>query len=168
VTDLVAIRPEQSGDETAIHDLVERAFAPMPFSDGDEQDLVDLLREKGELSLSLVAIDAAGCLVGHVGFSPVTIAGLDCGWQQMAPVAVEPALQGAGIGSMLIRTGIEMLRTAGTRGIGVVGNPAYYERFGFERCENIVPPEHDQPYFRALVLQGDPPEGNLRYASAFG
>lgn len=162
------IRPEQPGDETAIHGVVERAFAPMPFSAGDEQDVVDLLRERGELSLSLVAIATDGALVGHVGFSPVTIGGADCGWHQMAPVAVEPGLQRIGIGSALIRAGIEALRHKGARGIGVVGNPVYYERFGFVRVEGIEPPEADAPYFRAMVLAGEPPRGVLRYASAFG
>jgi putative acetyltransferase len=67
------LRAEQSGDEAAIHDLVKRAFAPMPFSAGDEQDLVAALRAAGELSLSLVAVDDFGVIIGHVGFSPVTI-----------------------------------------------------------------------------------------------
>mgnify|MGYP006192782465 CR=1 FL=1 len=58
------IRPEQPGDEAAIHDLVARAFAPMPFSDGDEQDLVDALRAAGDLVESLVAVDSAGTIAG--------------------------------------------------------------------------------------------------------
>ena len=165
----VAIRPEQPGDEPAIHDLVRRAFAPMPFSGGDEQDLVDALRVQGDLVLSLVAVLPDGTIVGHAGFSPVTIDGAACGWFQLAPVAAAPGLQRQGIGSALIRQGIAMLADRGAAGIGVVGNPAYYERFGFRVVPGLAPASaHDEPYFRALVLRGPAPAGTVRYAPAFG
>ncbi len=163
------MRPEAPGDERAIHKLVERAFAPMSFSDGDEQDLVDLLRERGELVLSLVMLDETGAIVGHIGFSPAAIDKSDCGWFQMAPVSVEPDFQRQGIGSAMIREGIEQLRQRGAFGVAVVGDPGYYERFGFTKLSNLSPrSEHDAPYFRAMVLAGEPPSGTLRYASAFG
>lgn len=163
------IRPEQPGDEPAIHDLVRRAFAPMPFSDGDEQDLVDALRAAGDLVGSLVAVDGHGTIVGHVSFSPATIDGQACGWFQMAPVSVSPEVQHRGIGSDLIRTGIAALKADGARGIAVVGNPVYYERFGFAELAGLTPlSAHDAPYFRAMVLSGAAPRGVLRYAPAFG
>ena len=164
-----SIRPEAPGDERPIHDLVKRAFAPMPFADGDEQDLVDTLRERGELALSLVALDPAGAIIGQVAFSPATIDHATCGWFQMAPVAVCPAVQHRGIGSALIREGIERLRHSGAKGVAVVGNPAYYERFGFAVTPDLAPlSDHDAPFFRAMRLEGSPPAGTLRYASAFG
>ncbi|MDP3673907.1 MAG: N-acetyltransferase [Novosphingobium sp.] len=164
-----SIRPEAPGDERPIHDLVERAFAPMPFADGDEQDLVDALRERGELALSLVAVDPGSVIVGQVAFSPATIDHGDCGWFQMAPVAVCPTLQHRGIGSALIREGIERLRRSGANGVAVVGNPAYYERFGFRAVERLAPlSAHDAPFFRAMPLAGPVPAGLLRYSSAFG
>ncbi|HEX4848635.1 MAG TPA: N-acetyltransferase [Novosphingobium sp.] len=163
------IRPEQPGDEAAIHDLVARAFAPMPFSEGDEQDLVDALRAAGDLILSLVAVDGAGPIIGHVSFSPVTVEDAACGWFQMAPVSVSPEVQRSGIGSALIEAGIARLREAGARGIAVVGNPVYYERFGFAVVPGLAPlSAHDAPYFRAMALQGPAPQGTLRYAPAFG
>ncbi|MBX9644645.1 MAG: N-acetyltransferase [Novosphingobium sp.] len=163
-----SIRPEAAGDQAAIHDLVERAFAPMPFSDGDEQDLVDALRDAGDLALSLVAVSAQGTVIGHVGFSPVTIDHKACGWFQLAPVSVTPELQHKGIGSALIRAGIEQLRSAGAGGVAVVGNPVYYERFGFAVQDGLTPEsERDLPYFRAQALAGDMPQGTLRYAPAF-
>lgn len=163
------IRPEQPGDEAAIHDLVARAFAPMPFSDGDEQDLVDALRAAGDLVESLVAVDSAGTIVGHISFSPVTVEGEACGWFQMAPVSVSPEVQRSGIGSALIGAGIARLRAAGARGVAVVGNPIYYERFGFTQVPGLAPlSDHDAPYFRAMVLAGTAPQGTLRYAPAFG
>lgn len=162
------VREETADDIAAIHDLIRRAFTTQPHADGDEQHLVDRLRDRGELALSLVAELPGHGVVGHIGFSPVTIDGADCGWFQMAPVAVEPDLHRQGIGSSLIRTGIERLRHQGARGIGVVGNPAYYERFGFEVVPGLGPDGPEAGYFRALVLQPPAPVGVLRYASAFG
>jgi putative acetyltransferase len=163
------IRPEAKGDELTIYDLVKRAFAPMPFSGGDEQDLVDTLRQRSELALSLVARDSDGAILGHIAFSPATIDHQECNWYQMAPVAVSPPLQHRGIGSALIREGIEQLRQGGARGVAVVGNPAYYERFGFVVVPGLAPlSENDAQYFRVMVLAGDAPSGTLRYASAFG
>lgn len=163
------IRPEQAGDEPAIHDLVKRAFAPMPFSGGDEQDLVDALRANGDLVQSLVAVDERGTIIGHISFSPATINNQPCGWFQMAPVSVSPEVQRSGIGSALIEAGIARLRSAGARGIAVVGNPVYYERFGYRMIEGLTPlSDHDAQFFRAMVLAGEVPQGILRYAKAFG
>jgi putative acetyltransferase len=164
-----AIRPEQSGDEAAIHDLVRRAFEPMWFSDGSEPDLVDALRAAGDLALSLVAVTAQGGVIGHIGFSPVTIDQRECGWFQMAPVSVLPELQLKGIGSALIAAGIAAMRRVGARGVAVVGNPAYYERFGFRTIPGLSPlADHDAQYFRAQDFDAAPPSGVLRYAPAFG
>ena len=162
------IRTEAPGDEAAIHDLIARAFAPMPFADGDEQDLVDRLRADGDLALSLVAVDADGAVVGHVGFSPATIDHTACGWLQMAPVSVCPSRQLQGIGSALIEAGLRRLREQGASGVAVVGNPAYYERFGFTVIDGLAPAsEHDRPYFRAQAFGTNAPTGTLRYAPAF-
>lgn len=163
------IRAEAAGDEASIHDLVEQAFAPMPFSDGDEQELVDRLRADGDLALSLVAVDASGAIIGHIGFSPVTIDDAACGWFQMAPVSVSPARQRQGIGSALIEAGLARLREQGAMGAAVVGNPTYYERFGFVAIDGLaLASEHDRRYFRAQVFSGSAPAGTLRYAPAFG
>jgi putative acetyltransferase len=163
------IRPEATGDEGAIQDLVKRAFAPMPFADGNEQDLVETLRQRGELALSLVAVNPEGTVIGQVAFSPATIDHAACGWFQLAPVSVCPTLQHRGIGSALIGEGIAQLRRSGACGVAVVGSPAYYERFGFAVVEGLAPlSEHDAQYFRAMVLAGEAPSGTLRYASAFG
>lgn len=163
------IRAEAPGDEAAIYDLIAQAFAPMPFADGDEQELVNRLRADGDLALSLVAVDAGGAIVGHVGFSPATIDHAACGWFQMAPVSVCPPRQLQGIGSALIEAGLRHLREQGASGVAVVGNPAYYERFGFTAIDGLAPAsEHDQPYFRAQAFAGSAPVGTLRYAPAFG
>ncbi len=166
---LWTLRSEQPGDEAAIHDLTKRAFAPMPFSDGDEPELVDALRAAGDRSLSLVAVDGGGTIIGHIGFSPATIDHAACGWSQMAPVSVSPEVQFTGIGSALIEAGIAQLKADGARGVAVVGNPVYYERFGFAVIPGLAPlSNHDQPYFRAMTLRGPAPQGVLRDAAAFG
>lgn len=162
------IRNETADDHAAIHAVTQRAFATQSHADGDEQDLVDLLRVRGELTLSLVAEFPQLGVVGHIGFSPVTLNGQDCGWQQLAPVSVEPNLHHQGIGSALIHEGIERLREQGICGIGVVGDPRYYERFGFIVVPGLAPEGPDAAYFRAMVLREPAPQGVVRYASAFG
>jgi len=159
------IRPEQPGDEGAITAVVTAAFDGMPFSDGSEPALVERLRQNGELLLSLVAEDEA--IVGHIGFNPITVDGCDVGWIQLSPVSVIPERQRGGIGSALIHAGIAEMTRRGARGIGVVGDPKFYERFGFAGHDGLAPAGPDAEFFRAMVLSGKAPQGEVRYASAF-
>jgi predicted N-acetyltransferase YhbS len=105
--------------------------------------------------------------VGHIGFSPLTVDGTKCGWLQMAPVSVEPDLHHQGIGSALIKTGLARLKAQAICGVGVVGNPAYYERFGFAVLPGLAPDGAEAEYFRAMVWVEPAPQGVVRYASAF-
>lgn len=66
------VRDEHAADGAAIHAMTREAFATMPFSHGDEAELVDALRAAGALRVSLVA-EAEGAIAGHIGFSPVEI-----------------------------------------------------------------------------------------------
>lgn len=168
MTQRLVIRDEAAGDHANIHAVIQRAFTTQPHADGDEQELVDRLRARGELTLSLVAELPQRGVIGHIGFSPITVNGQDCGWQQMAPVSVEPDLHHQGIGSALIRAGVERLRSAGVCGIGVVGDPRYYERFGFTVLPGLAPDGPEAVYFRAMALREPAPQGVVRYASAFG
>ena len=163
---VITIRPEQPRDHTAIHALTEVAFRDMPFSDGDEQDLVDALRVDGDLALSLVA-ETAEKLVGHISFSRVTINDGSTDWYILGPVSVAPELQRQTIGSQLIQRGIADLRAAAARGITVLGNPDYYGRFGFEQDPKLTYPGPPPQYFQRLVLEGDPPQGIVTCAPAF-
>jgi putative acetyltransferase len=87
----------------------------------------------------------------------------------MAPVSVTPELQRQGIGTALIKAGLEAMRRGGAHGVAVVGNPAYYERFGFAILPGLHPfTEQDAPYFRAKAFVEPAPVGVLRYALAFG
>ena len=162
----IAIRPERGGDAPTIFALTEAAFRDMPHAEGDEQQLVDRLRADGDLALSLVAEDATQ-IVGHVAFSPVAISDGSEGWFGVGPVSVWPELQRQGIGSALIKRGIADLRESGGRGIVLVGDPAYYARFGFE-CDPALRYDGAEPrYFQRLVLEGDAPRGAVNFAPAF-
>lgn len=163
----ITIRPEQPGDEATIHALTEAAFREMPFSDGDEQDLVDRLRVDGDLTLSLVAEDG-GRIVGHIAFSPVSISDGSKSWFGLGPVSVWPELHGQGIGSLLIRQGIAELSGGGARGIVLLGSPEYYSRFGFEHDPLLAYPGPPPEYFQRLTLSGDGARGTVSYAPAFG
>jgi putative acetyltransferase len=80
------IRLEEPRDFAAIHDLTRRAFAPMPFSAGDEQDGIDRPRKVGALTRSIVA-DQGGRVVGHVAFSPAFAEDGSDGWFALGPIS---------------------------------------------------------------------------------
>ncbi len=125
---MIEIRYEKLGDADSVRRVNESAFAPSL----NEARLVDMLREAGKAWVSLVAI-GAGKIVGHVLFSPVSIAVAPENFRGvgLAPVAVLPAYQGMGIGSQLIRQGLEDCRSAGFDAVIVLGHLGYYPRFGF-------------------------------------
>lgn len=160
------ILPERHGDEATIHRLTEAAFRDMPFSEGDEQHLIDALRRNGDLALSLVA-ETAERIVGHIAFSRVAISDGTADWYDLGPVSVWPDLHRQGIGSALIRQGIAELRARGAAGIVLLGSPNYYRRFGFRHEPQLRYPGPPPEYFQCLVLSGDLPEGAVTYAPAF-
>ena len=163
----ITIRPERAGDEAVIHELTEAAFRDMPFSKGDEQDLVDALRSDGDLALSLVADDGTR-IVGHIAFSPVAISDGTLDWYDLGPVSVWPELHGQGIGSALVRRGIADMRAEGAKGIVLLGSPGYYGRFWFEHDPQLRYPGPPPEYFQRLILDGPAPTGVVRYVPAFG
>ena len=159
-------RDETREDTARIRALTDSAFALTPYSDGTEGEIIDALRAAGALSTSLVA-DESG-IVGHVAFSRVLIDGHDPNWYGLGPVAVTPEQQGRGIGSALIREGLERLRQQGAGGVVVLGDPAFYGRFGFESIPSLHYVDAPSPYFQRLVLSGPEPSGQVRYHTAFG
>ncbi|MEE4316474.1 MAG: N-acetyltransferase [Erythrobacter sp.] len=126
----ITIREERPGDEAAIHDMVRRAFTGHAHSDGDEQDVIDRLRDDGDLLLSLVA-EADGAIIGQITYSPALLENGEEGWVVLGPVAVDPAHQGKGLGRKLIEAGEAVMRTRGAKGITVLGDPELYAHFGF-------------------------------------
>ena len=165
------VRRERESDIDAIRGVVYAAFLnhPMhaPGAPPNEPALVEALRAAGALTLSLVAEDDDGRIVGHIAFSPVTVDGRDAGWYGVGPVAAHPSCQGRGIGSALVNQGLGELRGLGAGGAALVGDPNYYRRFGFRPDPALilegVPPE----YFLALSLEGGSPVGAVRFHPAF-
>lgn len=159
------IRPEQPSDVAAIHALTDAAFATAPHASGTEAQIVDDLRAAGHLHLSLVA-EQDGRLVGHAALSPVQIAGA-AGWFGLGPVSVAPDHQRAGIGAALIRSGLAQLAATGAAGCVVLGDPAYYRRFGFAPG-SLRYPGPPPEYFLQQPFGTPAPDGIVRYAPAFG
>ncbi|EBA14797.1 GCN5-related N-acetyltransferase [Roseobacter sp. SK209-2-6] len=160
------IRQETEGDIAAIRKVTEAAFALAEHSSGTEAQIVDSLRQSGGLYLSLVAVQE-GEVLGHLAFSPIRIAGQECGWLGLGPVSTRPDQQRKGIGKALIEAGLAKLREKGVAGCTVLGDPGYYGRFGFVADGQLhfagVPPE----YFMSLSFVGSTPKGEVTYAPAF-
>ncbi|HET9467065.1 MAG TPA: N-acetyltransferase [Vicinamibacterales bacterium] len=161
------IREERAGDEEAIRRVHREAF------DGDlEARLVDLLRARGRVVTSLVAL-AEGNIVGHVLLSRVTIDGHSAiKALGLAPVSVLPQYQRTGIGSRLINDALTICGRDGNEIVVLVGEPKYYRRFGFRPAK---PFGLDNEYgandeFMAFELRPgslDGIRGLVRYAPEF-
>jgi putative acetyltransferase len=143
------IRLEQRDDLVAVRETNEQAFGTTT-----EARLVDRLRGSAD-SISLVAT-VGNWVVGHILFTPVSIEpNINVRVAGLAPMAVRPEYQRAGIGSELIRAGLDQCRRRGYAAVVVVGHPEFYRRFGFKpghtkglKCEFPVPAEA----FMALEL----------------
>ncbi len=141
---MVTIRLETPEDITLIHHVNQEAFGQK-----QEADIVDKLRKRGVLTVSLVAVQD-DVIVGHIAFSPIEIASDKSNFEALAlaPMAVLPPYQNSGIGSQLVTAGLRECRRLGHEIIVVLGHPNYYPRFGFApaktkgiECEFEVPNE---------------------------
>jgi putative acetyltransferase len=166
----IAIREEQPEDQASIRRINEAAFGQQA-----EADIVDNLRSSCGNLLSLVA-NVEDLAVGHILFSPVIIEakGDPPEGMGLAPMAVLPEYQRRGIGSLLIREGLERLQSAAVPFVIVLGHPEFYPRFGFEkasyyglRCQWQGVPEQAFMVlvFDASALQGV--SGVVRYREEF-
>jgi putative acetyltransferase len=165
----VRIRDERPGDAEAVRAVNRAAFAT-----SEEADLVDALRRAAAPVISLVA-EAGSAIVGHIMFSPVTLAGTDdLTLMGLAPMAVVPARQRQGIGSRLVSAGLERCREANVAAVVVLGHAEYYPRFGFSPASRLsLRSEYDVPddVFMVCELQSRALEGRagtIRYHEVFG
>lgn len=135
---VLLVRPERPADRAGVDSLVRASFPSAA-----EREVVRALRE-AEGVVSLVA-EECGTLLGHVLFSRVGVAG---SWSAMGlgPVAVRADRRGRGVGAKLVEAGLGRLEEAGEPTCVVLGDPAWYGRFGFEdaalhglRCKWEVP-----------------------------
>jgi putative acetyltransferase len=110
---------------------VHAASFPTPA----EARLVDLLRAAGRLRVSLVA-EIGNVIVGHIAFSPVAAASTAAG-AGLAPIAVIEAHRRRGVAAELVRKGLDACRQAGVGWVVVLGDPAYYARFGFRAASDF-------------------------------
>lgn len=161
------IRDELPSDAAAIEAVTLAAFAEAPHSNHAEHLVVRELRRSGALSVSLVAEDDDGAVVGHVAASPVTVSCGAKGWHGLGPVSVVPGRQRAGVGTRLVGQALNELRAAGADGCVVLGEPAFYSRFGFAAQPSLVLPGVPAEYFQALSFDGPPASGTVAYHAAF-
>ena len=165
------IRPERREDQPAVFQVNQEAFGRP-----NEALLVDALRRSPTFlpELSLVALDGSR-VVGHILFTAVEVKGTTRSHPALAlaPMAVLPAFQRRGIGSSLLRRGLDDARALGHAVVIVVGHPAFYPRFGFVPAKPLdirAPFEVSSAAFMALELRPDAlrgVRGEVRYPPEF-
>lgn len=142
------------------------------FGGPDEADLVDDLRRSGDVVCALAAVDETG-IAGHVVFSRliVEIDGKPIQGVALAPLAVRPDCRNRGVGADLVRSGLDICRSLDYGLAVVVGDPAYYRRFGFsvDHADGLRS-AFAGPYLQVLALTSAAlggGQGTLTYAAPF-
>ncbi len=161
------IREEQPADVPWIRQVNEAAFGR-----AGEADLIDRLRDGGDIVLSLVA-ELEGQVIGHILFSRMSIetAAESVAAISLAPMAVLPEHQRQRVGSELVRCGLARLRDSAGRIVIVLGHKEYYPRFGFsaEKTADLHSPFPPEAFMALELVEGALAgvRGSVRYSSAF-
>lgn len=162
----IRIRQESAADIPAVSQVTTAAFLAAPHTSHTEEFIVDALRRSGKLVVSIVATHNEE-VVGHVAASAVKINERDANWYGLGPVSVRPSYQRRGIGSALVMDALLSLSSSGAAGCVVLGDPTFYERFGFKSHDALtlpgVPPEN----FLAVAFGSAMPNGVVSYHEAF-
>lgn len=162
------IRTEAPADILAIDRLLKSVFET-----DSEANLVMALRENSHRTLSLVACDDEGEIVGYVLFTPVTLNGQDLNWQGLAPLAVEANYRCQGLGAQLVNEGLASLGELGYPACVVLGDPNYYQRFGFSAAQQHgfhCPWSEAESAFQVVALWEDAftdRQGLIEYCAEF-
>lgn len=128
------IRQETEQDFTAIYDLVKAAFQTARVSDGDEQDFVVQLRSGSSYIPELALVmEQDGRLIGHIMLTKTYVQGASGSFEALllAPIAIALEHREKSNGSKLIAESFQRAKTMGYTAVFLVGDPAFYERFGF-------------------------------------
>jgi putative acetyltransferase len=143
------IRHARPADHPAIAAVTKAAFPPK----GAEAELIARLRAGGDVLFELVAVEGED-VQGHILFSRLWADRAEL-FAALSPVSVRPDLQRCGLGSQLIRTGLETAKEFGAHGVLVLGHPEYYPRFGFSAAlaGQVQAPYAGSPAFMALALE---------------
>ncbi len=160
------IRTETESDAKAITDVTTAAFENHPISNQTEQFIITALRAAGALTISLVA-EVDGRVVGHIAFSPVTISDGSQDWYGLGPISVLPECQKQGIGKALMQEGLSLLKARGAQGCILVGDPNYYERFGFRSVPELTHEGVPQENVLTLPFGGNKTQGVVAFHEAF-
>jgi putative acetyltransferase len=165
-TDGNRVTHESPADVAAIRAITISAFLHAPHTSHTEQFIVEALRKAGQLAVSLVA-KADGAVVGQVAISPVSVSNGTTGWFGLGPISIAPDYQRRGIGSRLMHEALRVLRERGASGCVLLGEPRYYNRFGFRVDPNLSLPGVPPEYFQAISLDDSRPQGVVSYHAAF-
>ncbi len=160
------IRNENDSDRTAITEVTMEVFNHHPVSNQTEHFIINALRTAGVLTISLVA-EIDGEIVGHVAFSPITISDNTTDWYGLGPVSVKPDFQKNGIGQALIKKGLSLLKERGAKGCALVGDPNYYEHFGFKNYPELMYEGIPQEVFLVLPFIEAVSEGFVVFHEGF-
>ena len=160
------IRNETMLDTKAISEITIAAFRTLPISNHTEQFIINALRNANALTISLVA-EFGGLVVGHIAFSPVTISDGSLNWHGLGPISVLPEYQKQGIGKSLDNEGLSLLKNSGSKGCALVGDPAFYQRFGFRNNPTLIYENIPQEYFLVLPFGDKTPQGTVVFHDAF-
>ncbi|MBI1212169.1 MAG: GNAT family N-acetyltransferase [Alphaproteobacteria bacterium] len=148
---MIDLRERRDGDDERIAFVVRRAFAGE-----DEVKLIADLRADGDMLLEVVAEREGAGIVGHVAFSRLSVRSIDRELRAaaLAPLAVLPTHQRQGIGQALVQDGLRRLQALNVELIVVLGDPAYYARFGFSALlARLLQAPYSGDGFQALELQ---------------
>ena len=162
------IRPEEPDDAPAVATLNREAFGG-----DDEVEIIERLRADRLVAVSLVAIEDAS-LVGHILFSDLAVELDDRPVRSvaLAPMCVRGDRQRQGIGSAMVRAGLDAVRDAGYTAVVVLGHPEYYPRFGFsaDLAAKLASPFAGQAFMALELVPGalDGTRGSVTYPPAFG
>jgi len=162
----IEIHPETASEVDDIRKINIEAFRDHPISRQTEHLIVDALRDNGALDVSLVAV-SEGRTVGHIAFSKASVGDSEADWFLLGPVAVLPGVQGQGIGSALVQSGLAELQTRDASGCVLVGDPGYYSRFGFGTFPDLSYEGVPHEYVLGLPFAEAKPCGSIIANKAF-